>query len=82
MLRVASPQPTSWPSSACARSATRGALGAAVDGVIAANPAAVADYRAGKEQAIRFLTGQVMKETRGQANAALVQQLLEERLRG
>ncbi|HYI21440.1 MAG TPA: Asp-tRNA(Asn)/Glu-tRNA(Gln) amidotransferase subunit GatB [Candidatus Limnocylindrales bacterium] len=59
-----------------------GALGTAVDAVIAANPDAVADYRAGKEQAIRFLTGQVMKETRGQANAALVQQLLEERLRG
>jgi aspartyl-tRNA(Asn)/glutamyl-tRNA(Gln) amidotransferase subunit B len=41
----------------------------------------VADYRAGKEQAIKFLTGQVMKQTRGQANAAVVQQLLEERLK-
>jgi len=58
-----------------------GALGDVVDRIIAANPAAVADYRAGKEQSIRFLTGQVMKETRGQANAGVVQQLLEERLR-
>ena len=58
-----------------------GALGEVIDRVIAANPAAVADYRAGKEQALRFLTGQVMKETRGQAQAQAVQQLLEERLR-
>jgi aspartyl-tRNA(Asn)/glutamyl-tRNA(Gln) amidotransferase subunit B len=57
------------------------ALTTAVDAVIAANAAAVADYRAGKEQALKFLTGQVMRETRGQANAAVVQQLLEERLR-
>ena len=47
------------------------ALGAAVDEVLAANPAAVADYRAGKDQAVGFLVGQVMKATRGQANAAL-----------
>ena len=39
--------------------------------VLAANPAAVADYRAGKAQAVGFLVGQVMKATRGQANAAL-----------
>ena len=56
-------------------------LGTAVDAAIAANPAAVADYAAGKEQAIRFLTGQVMKETRGQANAGIVKRMLEERLR-
>ena len=57
-----------------------GALGAAVDAVLAANPAAVADYRAGKAQAIGFLVGQVMKATRGQANAALVQAAVRERL--
>ena len=51
-----------------------GALDAAVDAVLAANPAAVADYRAGKAQAVGFLVGQVMKATRGQANAALVQE--------
>jgi aspartyl-tRNA(Asn)/glutamyl-tRNA(Gln) amidotransferase subunit B len=53
-----------------------GLLQAAVDAVIAANPAAVADVRAGETKAIGFLTGQVMKETRGQANAAVVQQLI------
>ncbi len=56
------------------------ALGAVVDGVIAANPAAVADVRAGKAQAIGFLVGAVMKQTRGQANAAVVRAALHERL--
>jgi Asp-tRNA(Asn)/Glu-tRNA(Gln) amidotransferase B subunit len=58
----------------------RGALAEAVERVVAANPNAVADYAAGKTQAVKFLVGQVMKETRGQADAATVQQLLEERL--
>jgi aspartyl-tRNA(Asn)/glutamyl-tRNA(Gln) amidotransferase subunit B len=57
-----------------------GALAAAVDEVLGANPAAVADYRAGKRQTIGFLVGQVMKASRGQANAGIVQQLVRERL--
>ena len=57
-----------------------GAVGTAVDEVLAANPAAVADYRAGKVQAVGFLVGQVMKATRGQANAAIVQAAVRERL--
>ena len=57
-----------------------GALGAAIEQVLAANPAAVADYRAGKGAAVGFLVGQVMKATRGQANAAMVQTTLRERL--
>jgi aspartyl-tRNA(Asn)/glutamyl-tRNA(Gln) amidotransferase subunit B len=57
-----------------------GAVGTAVDEAIAANPAAVADYRAGKVQAVGFLVGQVMKATRGQANAAIVQAAVRERL--
>ena len=57
-----------------------GAVGIAVDEVLAANPAAVADYRAGKVQAVGFLVGQVMKATRGQANAAIVQAAVRERL--
>ena len=65
---------------ASARSPTRARVGAAVDEVLAANPAAVADYRAGKVQAVGFLVGQVMKATRGQANAALVQAAVRERL--
>jgi aspartyl-tRNA(Asn)/glutamyl-tRNA(Gln) amidotransferase subunit B len=57
-----------------------GALDSAVETVLAANPAAVADYRAGKTQAVGFLVGQVMKETRGQANAALAQAAVRQRL--
>jgi aspartyl-tRNA(Asn)/glutamyl-tRNA(Gln) amidotransferase subunit B len=58
------------------------ALAEAIDRVLAANPAAVDDVRAGKRQAIGFLTGQVMRETRGQANAGVVQRLIGERLSG
>ncbi len=57
-----------------------GAIGAAVDAVLASNDVAVADYRAGKAQAIGFLVGQVMKSTRGQANAAAVQAAIRSRL--
>jgi aspartyl-tRNA(Asn)/glutamyl-tRNA(Gln) amidotransferase subunit B len=56
------------------------ALGAIVEQVIVANPGAVADVRAGKAQAIGFLVGQVMKATRGQANAAVAQAALRQRL--
>jgi aspartyl-tRNA(Asn)/glutamyl-tRNA(Gln) amidotransferase subunit B len=55
-------------------------VGAAVDEVLAANPTAVADYQAGKTQAIGFIVGQVMKATRGQADASVVQKLVRERL--
>jgi aspartyl-tRNA(Asn)/glutamyl-tRNA(Gln) amidotransferase subunit B len=57
-----------------------GALTAIVDEVLAANPAAVADARAGKAQVIGFLVGQVMKATKGQANAAMAQAAVRERL--
>jgi aspartyl-tRNA(Asn)/glutamyl-tRNA(Gln) amidotransferase subunit B len=56
------------------------ALGRIVDEVIAANPNAAADVRAGRDQAIGFLVGQVMKATRGQANAAVAQAAVRERL--
>jgi aspartyl-tRNA(Asn)/glutamyl-tRNA(Gln) amidotransferase subunit B len=55
-------------------------LTAVVEGVLTDNPAAVADYRAGKVQAVGFLVGQVMKATRGQANAARAQTAVRERL--
>jgi aspartyl-tRNA(Asn)/glutamyl-tRNA(Gln) amidotransferase subunit B len=45
-----------------------------------ANPQPVADYRAGKEAALSFLVGQVMKASRGRANPALVGRLLRESL--
>ncbi len=56
------------------------AVGRIVDAVLAANPAAVADVRAGRSQALGFLVGQAMKASRGQANAAVVQAAVRERL--
>jgi len=55
-----------------------GPLREAIARVLAANPGAVADLAAGKNQVLGFLTGQVMKETRGQANAGRVATLLRE----
>lgn len=57
------------------------AIDAAIAKAIAGNPQAVADYRGGKETAIRFLVGQVMKETKGRANPTLVNQMLVEALK-
>jgi len=57
-----------------------GALLGIIDDVLAANPQSVEDYRAGKDKAIGFLVGQIMKATKGQANPGLVNQLLKEKL--
>ena len=57
-----------------------GALEAAVDAVIAANPKSVAEFRAGKDKAFNALVGQVMKATQGKANPAQVSELLRRRL--
>lgn len=48
--------------------------------VIEANPKSVEDYKKGKEKALGFLVGQVMKETRGKANPQLVNKILKELL--
>ncbi len=45
---------------------------------VAANPKVVGDYRSGKKQAIKFLVGQVMKASKGQANPQLAEQALRE----
>ena len=57
-----------------------GAIEALVDEVLAANPQSVADFKAGKEKAIGFLTGQVMKKSRGKANPPMVQKMLREKM--
>jgi aspartyl-tRNA(Asn)/glutamyl-tRNA(Gln) amidotransferase subunit B len=56
------------------------AIGGAVDAVIEKNPKALEDYRAGKQAAVQFLIGQVMRETRGKANAGVVRELLGKKL--
>ncbi|ANF98239.1 Asp-tRNA(Asn)/Glu-tRNA(Gln) amidotransferase subunit GatB [Paenibacillus bovis] len=57
-----------------------GAIKTIVQEVIAANPQSVADYQAGKDKAIGFLVGQVMKQSKGKANPSMVNQLLAELL--
>jgi aspartyl-tRNA(Asn)/glutamyl-tRNA(Gln) amidotransferase subunit B len=60
--------------------ADEGAIRDLVRQGIAANPQAVTDYKAGKVRAADRIKGFVMKATKGLANTALVQQLLEEEL--
>ncbi|CAI8035327.1 Aspartyl/glutamyl-tRNA(Asn/Gln) amidotransferase subunit B [Geodia barretti] len=57
-----------------------GAIEAAVAEAIAANPKAVADYISGKDTAARFLMGQVMRLTKGQAQPELALRLVQEGL--
>ena len=56
------------------------ALGSAVDAVLAANEKSVADYHGGKSNALQFLMGQVMKDTKGKANPAVVMEMLRKKL--
>ena len=55
-------------------------VGRAVQEAIAGNPKPVADYLKGRETAMMFLVGQVMKITRGKANPQLVGELIKENL--
>ncbi|MCB1529809.1 MAG: Asp-tRNA(Asn)/Glu-tRNA(Gln) amidotransferase subunit GatB [Rhodospirillales bacterium] len=57
-----------------------GAIEAVVDRVIAGNPDNVAAYKAGKDKLFGFFVGQVMKETQGKANPAMVNDLLKKKL--
>jgi len=52
----------------------------ACDNVILANAKVVDDYKAGTKNAIMFLVGQVMKETKGKAKPDLVREILESKL--
>ena len=53
-----------------------------IDEVIAANPKQLEQYRGGKKTVIGFFVGQVMKASKGQANPALVNELLAKKLEG
>ena len=57
-----------------------GAIAAIVDEVLAENPQSIADFKAGKDRAIGFLVGQVMKKSRGKANPGMVNKLLVEKM--
>jgi len=57
-----------------------GELEAAIADVINSNEQAVSDYKAGKETALKFLVGQVMRATKGRANPVLAGDLLKKKL--
>jgi aspartyl-tRNA(Asn)/glutamyl-tRNA(Gln) amidotransferase subunit B len=57
-----------------------GTLERITEEVIINNPKVVDDYRGGKANALQFLVGQIMKRTRGQAKADIVQTLLHKKL--
>jgi aspartyl-tRNA(Asn)/glutamyl-tRNA(Gln) amidotransferase subunit B len=50
--------------------------------VMANNSGAVADYASGKQQALTFIVGQVMKATRGRANPGVVREIIIQELGG
>jgi aspartyl-tRNA(Asn)/glutamyl-tRNA(Gln) amidotransferase subunit B len=58
------------------------AIEAMIDDVIAANPKQVEQYRAGKKTMAGFFVGQVMKASKGQANPALLNELVTKKLEG
>jgi aspartyl-tRNA(Asn)/glutamyl-tRNA(Gln) amidotransferase subunit B len=53
-----------------------------IDKILAAHSEQVEQYRAGKERVFGFFVGQVMKETKGQANPAQVNEILKKKLTG
>lgn len=57
-----------------------GAIEAIIDEVLAANPAMVEEFKAGKEKAFNALVGQAMKASKGKANPAQVNQILKKKL--
>ena len=56
------------------------ALKTMIEQVVETNPKSVEDYKAGKTKALGFLVGQIMKQSRGQANPAVINRLLVEKL--
>jgi aspartyl-tRNA(Asn)/glutamyl-tRNA(Gln) amidotransferase subunit B len=59
-----------------------GEIGGVIKQVMANNTEAIADYTSGKEQALTFIIGQVMKATRGRANPGLVREIIIKELGG
>ena len=57
-----------------------GAIVKIIEETLAENPQSIADYKAGKDRALGFLVGQIMKKSRGKANPEMVNALLKERM--
>ncbi|MFZ0660571.1 MAG: hypothetical protein WAM05_17765, partial [Candidatus Binataceae bacterium] len=59
-----------------------GAIAAACDAVIAAEPAKLAEYRGGRDKLFGFFVGQVMKAMGGKANPKVINEVLKQKLAG
>ncbi len=57
-----------------------GAIEALVEAAIAANPKVIEEYKAGKDRALGFIVGQVMKQSQGKANPGMVNEILKKKL--
>ena len=57
-----------------------GELESTIGRILTENPQAVADFKAGKETALKFLVGQLMRATKGRANPQMANQLLKKKL--
>ena len=58
-----------------------GELLAMIQSVLDANPQSIADFKNGKDRAVGYLVGQVMKASKGQANPAMTNQLIQQELK-
>jgi aspartyl-tRNA(Asn)/glutamyl-tRNA(Gln) amidotransferase subunit B len=63
-----------------AQTSDAGELEKIVENILASNQQSVNDYKAGKENALKFLIGQVMKESKGKANPQVVEEILKKKL--
>ena len=63
------------------QNSNEGELKQIVEKIVTASPEAVKDIQSGQEKAIGFLVGQVMKETKGQANPAVVNDLIRAQIK-
>jgi aspartyl-tRNA(Asn)/glutamyl-tRNA(Gln) amidotransferase subunit B len=80
MYRSADPEPALTAAKGSSQISGDAELAGIIDEVIAENEKSVADFKAGKAQALKFLIGQGMKLSRGRANPQRLEALLNEKI--
>jgi len=80
MYRAADPEPALTAAKASSQISGDAELAGIVDQVISENEKSVTDFKAGKEQALKFLIGQGMKLSKGRANPQRLEALLREKI--
>ncbi|MCK9433110.1 MAG: Asp-tRNA(Asn)/Glu-tRNA(Gln) amidotransferase subunit GatB [Candidatus Omnitrophica bacterium] len=80
MVNTGKPAPTIITEKNLAQISDSGSLNSVIEEAVKENPKSVADFKAGKANALMFLVGQVMRKSGGKANPKMVQELLKKRL--